>query len=345
MFTRQTREEIELIAEERGWDPAALLAIAEVESAGRAYWTVRGQRLPAIRHEGHYFYKRLKGARLKRAVREGLAHPRAGAVKMPRSWAARYDLHERAKAIDESAAIESISIGLGQVMGAWWKRLGYNSPQHMFEVAKASVAGQVELMARYITEFGLGQYVANPSKRGFAHFAKGYNGKGYRKNRYDTKMWSAYRRWSKGSSTTKVATESKREWLLEIQGDLHSLGYNPGPKDGVMGKSTREAIKAFQRDNGLVVDGQPGPMTREAMNERLNHKSRETGKRRVKQSLGVLGGSVASEAGTKILEKTGDIQALGISSIVMDLIVVGLTIGGVALLGWGLYKQFTAEDE
>ena len=45
--------------------------------------------------------------------------------------------------------------------------------------------------------------------------------------------------------------------VLEIQRELNRLGYNPGPVDGWMGARTREAIQAYQRDHGLLVDGQP----------------------------------------------------------------------------------------
>lgn len=45
--------------------------------------------------------------------------------------------------------------------------------------------------------------------------------------------------------------------VMSIQQSLTLQGYNPGPIDGVMGFSTREAIKAYQRNNGLPVTGQP----------------------------------------------------------------------------------------
>jgi peptidoglycan hydrolase-like protein with peptidoglycan-binding domain len=45
--------------------------------------------------------------------------------------------------------------------------------------------------------------------------------------------------------------------VLEIQRELNRLGYNAGPVDGWMGARTREAIQAYQRDHGLLVDGQP----------------------------------------------------------------------------------------
>lgn len=48
---------------------------------------------------------------------------------------------------------------------------------------------------------------------------------------------------------------------LQVQERLIALGRNPGPADGKDGPKTREAIKGFQRDNGLVADGIAGPKT------------------------------------------------------------------------------------
>ena len=42
----------------------------------------------------------------------------------------------------------------------------------------------------------------------------------------------------------------------DVQAKLAALGYDPGPADGVMGWRTRAAIRAFQADVGLPVDGQ-----------------------------------------------------------------------------------------
>lgn len=40
-----------------------------------------------------------------------------------------------------------------------------------------------------------------------------------------------------------------------VQRKLNELGYDAGTPDGLMGRDTRSAILAFQRDNGLVADG------------------------------------------------------------------------------------------
>lgn len=47
----------------------------------------------------------------------------------------------------------------------------------------------------------------------------------------------------------------------DIQSALKRAGYNPGSVDGKMGRSTRKALRRFQRDNGLRSDGIVGPET------------------------------------------------------------------------------------
>ncbi len=46
-----------------------------------------------------------------------------------------------------------------------------------------------------------------------------------------------------------------------IQARLQALGYDTGPIDGVFGRRTQAAIRAFQRDQQLVIDGIAGPAT------------------------------------------------------------------------------------
>ena len=53
--------------------------------------------------------------------------------------------------------------------------------------------------------------------------------------------------------------------VLGIQQKLASLGYAPGVQDGVYGTTTAAAVRAFQRDNKLSVDGVVGSETRQAL--------------------------------------------------------------------------------
>ncbi len=44
--------------------------------------------------------------------------------------------------------------------------------------------------------------------------------------------------------------------VRDIQTGLQRLGYNPGTADGRMGPKTSAAIRKYQQDNGMTVDGQ-----------------------------------------------------------------------------------------
>ena len=58
---------------------------------------------------------------------------------------------------------------------------------------------------------------------------------------------------SRGSEVTQIQTKLKR-W-----------GYYNGNVDGIFGSQTQEAVRYFQRKNGLKVDGIAGPETLKAM--------------------------------------------------------------------------------
>jgi len=52
-----------------------------------------------------------------------------------------------------------------------------------------------------------------------------------------------------------AATPADRETIRSIQAGLRELGFDPGPADGIAGTRTRTAIRAFQEQNSLPVDG------------------------------------------------------------------------------------------
>ena len=64
---------------------------------------------------------------------------------------------------------------------------------------------------------------------------------------------ATYQRGSSGSTVKQSQTK------------LKSWGYYSGGIDGVYGSATEAAVKAFQRNNGLTVDGKAGPQTLRAL--------------------------------------------------------------------------------
>jgi peptidoglycan hydrolase-like protein with peptidoglycan-binding domain len=54
---------------------------------------------------------------------------------------------------------------------------------------------------------------------------------------------------------------STGEVVRQLQQALKDLGHDPGAVDGQFGSKTEQAVKAFQRDRGLTVDGIVGEIT------------------------------------------------------------------------------------
>ena len=194
MFKAQVMQAIEAAAKEAGLEPAALAAVVHIESGGRAHAVIEGRAEPLIRFEGHYFDRRLSGAKLEQARREGFAAPQAGKIANPASQAARWKLLAQAASIDRTAAYESVSWGVGQVMGAHWAWLGYGSVDALAAEARSGVAGQLRLMTRFIAKAGL----ANALKtHDWPAFARGYNGPAFARNGYDVKLAKAHARYAR----------------------------------------------------------------------------------------------------------------------------------------------------
>lgn len=57
--------------------------------------------------------------------------------------------------------------------------------------------------------------------------------------------------------------------ISEIQEALNQLGYNPGPADGIIGRSTMRAIRAYQRDQDLTVNGRASRPLLNRLREKL----------------------------------------------------------------------------
>jgi len=58
---------------------------------------------------------------------------------------------------------------------------------------------------------------------------------------------------------------SERPSGKDIQIALKNAGFDPGAADGKLGKKTRQAIRDFQKANGLDVDGKVGRRTWEVL--------------------------------------------------------------------------------
>jgi peptidoglycan hydrolase-like protein with peptidoglycan-binding domain len=60
---------------------------------------------------------------------------------------------------------------------------------------------------------------------------------------------------------------SKGSGVKAVQTKLIKLGYNTGSADGIYGTLTEKAVRAFQTDAGITVDGVVGPQTEAALDK------------------------------------------------------------------------------
>ena len=89
---------------------------------------------------------------------------------------------------------------------------------------------------------------------------------------------------SRGSEVTQIQTKLKR-W-----------GYYKGNIDGIYGTQTLEAVKYFQRKNGLTVDGIAGPATLKAMGIMTSSSSSSSSSSNYNSNLNLLAKLIYGEA-------------------------------------------------
>ncbi len=259
------------IASELGVEAAALMAVVEVESGGRLFAKVDGREEPLIRFEGHYFYRLLPALKRNRAIVAGLAHAVAGRVRNPLTQAGRWKLLALASAIDRDAALCSVSWGVGQVMGAHWRWLGFASVEALAAEARSGAEGQIRLFVRFIEKAGLSDHLI---AHDWAGFARAYNGPAFARHGYDRKMAAAHARISgmarpvERHAPALLAMGARGKAVEELQRALRRLGH-PLMVDGDFGPATRRALQAFQQAAGARPDGVFGPATMEAMGRHL----------------------------------------------------------------------------
>jgi hypothetical protein len=214
---------------------AEVWTVLRVETSGCGFLA---DRRPKILFERHYF------SRLTNHVYDD-AHPdisNRSAGGYGAGGAHQYDRLAQAMALDEAAALQSASWGIGQVMGANFAHVGFADVAAMVAAAVRSEDDQLGMVAGFIESNNLTTALADHD---WARFASGYNGPNYIVNAYDTKLADAYAKLSAGPLPNVTARAA--------QVYLTYLGYDPHGIDGVPGRNTYAALNRFQADQGLTV--------------------------------------------------------------------------------------------
>ena len=181
------KEIVKKIAQEFNIEFAALMAFIEVESGGRGFDSATGRII--IQFEPAWFKRKAPSAPpgiWSQNKVEGQA----------REWFAFNDAYQH----NPTAAIESTSFGLGQVMGFHFKKLGYRTALEMWDDAKKGIERQIWQMAKFVAT---DPRLINAIKAKNWHLvATYYNGAGYRelaarlrREPYNISMQKAYNKY------------------------------------------------------------------------------------------------------------------------------------------------------
>jgi len=166
-------------------------AVLDVEARGKGF-DAKGR--PVMLFEPHIFYRELSGKEREQAVAQGLAYPK---------WRRNYPRDSyprliRAMGINQEAALRSASWGLGQIMGFNCSLCGYSSAGAMVAAFIEGEDIQLEAMIKFIVSAGLDDELQRHDWRGFA---RGYNGSGYARHGYHTRLQRAYEKWARIADT------------------------------------------------------------------------------------------------------------------------------------------------
>ena len=188
-----TDANLQRLAKKFDIEPEVIKAVQKIESSGNGYLS---DGRPKILFERHVFWKRLQEKGLNPSLyqkgNEDILSPNSGGYGQ--GGANQWARLERAMKINKEAALESASWGDFQILGMNYKKAGYNSVNAFVNAIKnPKPTTNLEAFLNFCNNKkpSLLIYLRGKNKN-WAAFAKGYNGAGYKKNQYDTKLQKEY---------------------------------------------------------------------------------------------------------------------------------------------------------
>ncbi|TSE10424.1 N-acetylmuramidase domain-containing protein [Aquimarina algiphila] len=187
-------------AKQFGLELAMVKAVNEIESNGKGF-LVCGR--PRILFEGHIFWRQLD----KRGVNPSQYVSERTKDVLYKKWTkihyrggpSEYDRLEKAAGISDlsafhEAAYSAASWGAFQIMGFHYSSLGYSSMDQFVSTMYEHEREHLKAFGKFIeiTPFKGKKLIDWIKEKNWARFAEGYNGPGYKKNKYDVKLKNAY---------------------------------------------------------------------------------------------------------------------------------------------------------
>jgi hypothetical protein len=220
------------VSQKLGVHAPEVWTVLAVETSGCGYLP---DLRPQVLYERHIFHRLTQGK-----YDDGdVSDPKPGGYGA--SGAHQYDRLAAAIANDRTAALQSCSWGIGQIMGENYAQAGFADVEQMVAAMSESEDRQLAAMGNFLFSSRLNVPL---QAHDWASFARGYNGANYVINRYDIRLNGEFQKYNAGALPDLN--------VRAAQLYLTYLGFHPGPIDGVAGTRTLAALTDFQTQHGLA---------------------------------------------------------------------------------------------
>lgn len=228
-----------------GAEVAMVRAFAEVESSAEPFW--ENGPVPIL-FEAQWFHHFTGG-------RYDVSHPGISSPvwdkTLYRGGLEEYDRLREAADLDREAALKSASWGAFQIMGFNYEDVGYKSITD-FVVGMGTTSGQIGAFVAFIQKKELVTAIRN---KDYETLARVYNGPAAVEE-YAPRLERAYEDLAAGTGMGRnLCMGNYGADVVRLQ---QALGIHV---DGIFGRATDSAVRQFQANNRLAVDGIAGPRT------------------------------------------------------------------------------------
>lgn len=195
-WDRLTDDDYAEVAAELNVEVAAIKAVVDIETGSRhlGFWK-KGKAIINFDLSIYRTYAPRHNVNLSDArKRQPLIFRSPDVKKYGSTQAAQYARLEAAIEIDRESALESCFWGMFQIGGFNWKLCGCESVDEFCALMNRSERDQLKLFAAFCRARNLVRFI---QQKDWAAFSLRYNGPGYKKQHYHTKMAAAYKRFKK----------------------------------------------------------------------------------------------------------------------------------------------------
>ncbi len=200
-YTELTEEDFQMVAKELDVEIAAIKAVVDIE-AGKSMKGFWAPGIPVINFD-QKMYARIGSKAPSTAGAKGEKVPEGLSGYALKEWTELINARKK----NAQGANMGTFWGMFQIGGFNYRKCGCSSVDEFVRLMSYSELEQLELFAAFITNSGM---LDDLRKKNWAAFARKYNGAGYKKRGYDTKMAEAYRKYKAARDNNKKESKTKK---------------------------------------------------------------------------------------------------------------------------------------